>query len=94
MEGSFAGLAAGVAAGMLAHFWFLPELALLPAIALSLVATGIGQAGDLCESLIKRSAGMKDSGGVLPGHGGILDRSDAMLFSVATVYAYRMVFGG
>lgn len=94
VEGAVAGLAAGLASGIVAHAWFLRELTLVPAIALSLVATAVGQAGDLCESLIKRSTGLKDSGDLLPGHGGILDRSDAMLFSVAAVYTYRVVFGG
>jgi phosphatidate cytidylyltransferase len=93
-EGAFAGLAAGLASGLFAHAFLLRDLALVPAIVLSLVATAAGQAGDLCESLIKRSTGLKDSGDILPGHGGILDRSDAMLFASATVYTYLVLFGG
>lgn len=92
-EGALAGLAGGLFSALLARAWLLPELALAPAIVLALVATAAGQAGDLCESLIKRSTGMKDSGDILPGHGGILDRSDAMLFASATVYTYLVVFG-
>jgi phosphatidate cytidylyltransferase len=92
VEGSIGGLLAGLVGGLLAHFWFLQELALPNAIVLSLAASGVGQAGDLCESLIKRSVGVKDSGKMLPGHGGILDRSDAMLFSAATVWVYVAVF--
>jgi phosphatidate cytidylyltransferase len=92
-EGAYAGLAAGLASGLFAHAFLLPDLALVPAIVLSLVATAAGQAGDLCESLIKRSTGLKDSGDLLPGHGGILDRSDAMLFSSAAVYTYLVLFG-
>jgi phosphatidate cytidylyltransferase len=88
VEGAFGGLAGGLSGGLLAHFWYLPGLGLLEAIALSLAAAAMGQAGDLCESLIKRSVGVKDSGTVLPGHGGILDRSDAMLFSAATIWGY------
>jgi phosphatidate cytidylyltransferase len=94
VEGAIGGLAAGLLGGLLAHFWFLRELPLLNAIAVSLVATAVGQAGDLCESLIKRSVGVKDSGTVLPGHGGILDRSDAMLFSAASIWVYVVLVHG
>ena len=94
VEGSLGGLAAGVVGGLLAHFWFLQELPLINAVGLSLLASGVGQAGDLCESLIKRSVGVKDSGTMLPGHGGILDRSDAMLFSAATVWLYVALVHG
>jgi phosphatidate cytidylyltransferase len=88
IEGAMGGLAAGLASGLFAHLWLLPELPLPAALGLALAATAVGQAGDLCESLIKRSVSVKDSGTLLPGHGGILDRSDAMLFSAATVFAY------
>jgi phosphatidate cytidylyltransferase len=94
IEGSIGGLAAGLASGLFAHLWLLPELSLGSALGLALAATAVGQAGDLCESLIKRSVSVKDSGTLLPGHGGILDRSDAMLFSAATIFAYLSLTHG
>jgi len=58
---------------------------------LSLTAGTVGQVGDLCESLVKRSFGVKDSGALLPGHGGLLDRLDAVLFAAPVFYLYAML---
>lgn len=58
------------------------------AILLGVVAAALGQSGDLLESLIKRSSGVKDSGTIMPGHGGLLDRSDALMFTSATIWLY------
>jgi phosphatidate cytidylyltransferase len=93
IEGSIGGLAAGLASGVFMSLTLLPALPLTHAIPLALFATAAGQAGDLCESLIKRSAGVKDSGTVLPGHGGLLDRSDAMMFVSAVVWTYVTLRG-
>jgi phosphatidate cytidylyltransferase len=86
-SGAIGGLGGSAIAALLAHFWFLRELPLVPGLVAAVACGAIGQAGDLCESLMKRSAGVKDSGGILPGHGGILDRLDAMMFVAMGFYA-------
>jgi phosphatidate cytidylyltransferase len=68
--------------------WGSQQPHLWPIILLSAVVNLAAQLGDLVESLIKRGAGVKDSGTILPGHGGMLDRIDAMLFAVPVVWAY------
>lgn len=88
IEGSFGGLAGSVLGALVAHYWYLQALPLVGGIALALVAGALGQAGDLCESLIKRSAGVKDSGFIVPGHGGLLDRVDALVFTSAATWLY------
>ena len=67
----------------------LEQPQLWPIIVLSAVVNIAAQLGDLVESLTKRGANVKDSGSILPGHGGMLDRIDAMLFAVPVVWAYR-----
>jgi phosphatidate cytidylyltransferase len=85
------GAVVGALAGaVLASLWYLPRLVLPHAVALGLVSGLLGQAGDLTESLLKRSTGVKDSGSLLPGHGGILDRIDAVLVLGPMVYLYTL----
>ncbi|MGA9527424.1 MAG: phosphatidate cytidylyltransferase [Terriglobales bacterium] len=67
----------------------LEQPQLWPIVTLAAVVNIAAQLGDLVESLIKRGAGVKDSGSILPGHGGMLDRIDAMLFAVPVVWAFR-----
>jgi phosphatidate cytidylyltransferase len=89
IEGALGGLLASVVWALLAVFWFLKgSLPLTHAIPLALVAGALGQAGDLGESLLKRSTGVKDSGAILPGHGGIMDRLDAVIVTSLAVYLY------
>lgn len=92
VEGAIGSLAGSVFGAVLAHFWFLPSLSLAHGIPLALVAGVFGQAGDLGESVLKRSFGVKDSGAIVPGHGGILDRVDALMLTSAITYLYAIWF--
>ncbi len=85
----FVGALVGSTLGaVLASAWYLPALPLLHAIVLGVFAGALGQMGDLVESLLKRSTGIKDSGGIVPGHGGMLDRIDALIVVSPVVYLY------
>jgi len=90
VEGAIGGLLGSVVGALLASLWFLPSLPLAHAIPLAIVASAFGQAGDFGESLLKRSTGVKDSGAIVPGHGGVLDRIDALLLTSTTVYLYTV----
>ncbi len=93
--GAMGGLAASFGALALAKYWYLPSLSWVDCAAVAVPANLLGQMGDLCESLLKRSVGVKDSGKLLPGHGGILDRIDALLFTAPYVYFYaRWLYAG
>ena len=72
---------------------FVPGVTVFQALLLTLAANAAGQLGDLGESAIKRGAGVKDSGALLPGHGGMLDRVDSVMFVLPVVYAYVTLAG-
>lgn len=71
------------------HFFF-PELPVHHAAVMGVFGSILGQLGDLCESAVKRASGVKDSGSILPGHGGIMDRLDCLLFIGPFVYYYQL----
>jgi phosphatidate cytidylyltransferase len=87
-EGAVGGLASAVLALVVSRFTFFPALTWVDVFAVALPAAVLGPVGDLVESLIKRAAGAKDSGRLIPGHGGMLDRIDALLFVGAWVFLY------
>lgn len=90
-EGSFASAAGAILFGVPFLWRFLPEVPVPYAIALSLAANVAGQIGDLAESALKRGAHVKDSGALLPGHGGMLDRVDSTLFALPVVYVFVLL---
>jgi phosphatidate cytidylyltransferase len=93
LEGAAGGLAASVVCAVIISF-FIPKLLFSDAIALGIIAGAAGQAGDLWVSVLKRSSGVKDAGGILPGHGGILDRADALAFTAPATWAYGHFIAG
>ncbi len=89
--GGFGGMGGSFVALIIAKHFYLPVLTWTDVVLIAVPANILGQLGDLCESLIKRSVGVKDSGVLLPGHGGMLDRIDALLFVVPYVYAFAQL---
>lgn len=90
----FVGALVGAALGAtIASLWYLPQIPIAHSVPLAVVAGALGQLGDLVESLLKRSTGIKDSGFIVPGHGGILDRIDALLIVSPLVYLYTVWAG-
>jgi phosphatidate cytidylyltransferase len=91
VEGALGGLGANLLVGCLLKALFLPLLPWGASLIFILVAGLAGQCGDLFASVLKRSAGVKDSGRILPGHGGMLDRIDALLFAAPVAYCFQVL---
>ena len=90
-EGLFGGLIFAVAFAMGAGYMMMGNIYLWGGLGLAIALAGV--VGDLLESKIKRECGVKDSGNIIPGHGGMLDRFDALLLAAPVAYVYMMIFG-
>jgi phosphatidate cytidylyltransferase len=88
VEGLAGGIATSIAAAVIIHFTFFQAFPLLHAIIAGVILSFAGVVGDLAESMWKRSAAVKDSGTLIPGHGGFLDRFDSILFTAPILYTY------
>ncbi len=95
IEGGVGGVIGSILAVILAGVTFLPQVGVIDGVLIGLVLGVSGQLGDLFESLLKRACGVKDSGNMIPGHGGLLDRLDSLLFAFPVVYYLaRYGYGG
>ena len=93
VEGAVCGAVAATVVFATVGAWWLPALDLFARVVVGMTLAVSGMAGDLFESHLKRASGMKDSSGLIPGHGGVLDRVDALLFAAPVYYAV-VIFGG
>jgi phosphatidate cytidylyltransferase len=88
IAGSVGGVVAATLAALAFRHFLIPTMPILHTVVLGLLASFLGQLGDLGESLLKRSVGVKDSGGIVPGHGGMLDRIDAAVITSSLTLVY------
>jgi phosphatidate cytidylyltransferase len=86
VEGAYGGFLFGTLMLVVAGAWWLPSVPVALRALLGVTVVALGMAGDLFESMLKRSAGVKDSSALIPGHGGVLDRIDALLFAAPVYY--------
>jgi phosphatidate cytidylyltransferase len=93
-EGVLGGIFGAILGALVVSLTILPDLSFIDCAALGLIGSMMGVLGDLFESLVKRSVGVKDSGWIMPGHGGLLDRLDALMFVAPTVYGYVVLTRG
>ena len=88
IEGGIGGIATAILTAVVIHFTFFQEFPLVHAVIAGIVLSVAGVVGDLAESMWKRSAAVKDSGTLIPGHGGFLDRFDSIFFTTPILYVY------
>ena len=88
IEGAVGGFAGAMISVAVIGHWWLPYMGLPARLALGFAVAAVGIVGDLFESLLKRSVGMKDASAIIPGHGGVLDRIDALLFAAPVYYVF------
>ena len=86
VEGALGGIGAAVVMAMAGSVWVWPRIGLASAASVGLLLAIVCILGDLCESVVKRAAAAKDSGNLIPGHGGALDRLDSLMFACPTLY--------
>jgi phosphatidate cytidylyltransferase len=91
-EGVVGGVVLSSAFAALASAWFFPEFPFKFSIPIAIVMCAVGILGDLAESAMKRGAGAKDAASILPGHGGLLDRLDSLLFAAPILYYFARVY--
>jgi phosphatidate cytidylyltransferase len=94
IEGAVGGLLGSLCGATLGGLWLLGHFTLAQCLAIGCMLAVLGQLGDLSESFLKRSAGVKDSGVLIPGHGGILDKVDGILFGAPALYYYVLYVMG
>jgi len=94
VEGAIGGLVFGTAAMTIGGLWVFPEASRTMLVVAAAAVVIMGMVGDLFESLLKRSAGVKDSSNLIPGHGGLLDRIDSWLFAGPVYYVFARYFQG
>lgn len=91
-EGSIAGFVFSIIGMVAARYIILDFLSMTDAVAIGIIVGIFGQAGDFVESMLKRDVNVKDSSSIIPGHGGIFDRFDSLLFSIPLIYIYLEFF--
>ncbi len=87
-EGFAGGMVGSVGGLFILRAFFFPQMQVVDCVVMGVLGGILGPAGDLCESMLKRAYAVKDSGNIIPGHGGMLDRIDALLFNAPMVFVY------